>query len=204
MRSVTPFQRRRQGHPLRCRTTASSAGFSLLETLFALLVLGISVAVLAGSLITAMRADDNNQARNTGLYLANQLSEQIVGQYEAMGTPCASGSCGSFTDANGTTVDLNDNLASAPAGQPVPAPDFSTTAQSGYSETVWVGNNCSGAAQSGCQEYDVRWNIYTPSASYALGASSSSSVQLAHLICVAARPYGVVSVAPAEVYAAAP
>lgn len=171
--------------------------------MFALLVLGITIAVLAGTLIAAMHADSNNQIQNTALFLANQEADQIVAQYRAMSTPCAPGSCGSFTDISGATVNLNDNLNSAAAGEPIPAPSFSGAGASGYSATAWVGPNCTGSVQSGCQEYELRWNIYTPQVSYTLGGNTQSSAQAAHLICVAAEAVTGVASAPVEVYAAA-
>lgn len=187
----------------------TTAGFSLLETMFALFILCVSVALLAATMTTAIHADADNQSQNAGLFLANQEAQEIVAAFHALRTPCGASplrACGSFTDSHGATVDLSDT-----SPQMLDANgniDFSKAAASGYSEKVVIGGpQCSPSGAStvaGCQVYDLRWNITTPVlASLTVGASTASNVQMPHQITVAVRAEGG-NFAPVDVYAATP
>lgn len=189
---------------------SAAAGFSLLETMFALFILCVTVALLAATMTTAIHADADNQSQNAGLFLANQEAQEIVAAFHALRTPCGVSplnACGSFTDSHGATVDLSDNSPQIlDANGNI---DFSKAAESGYNETVVVGGSqCSQAGTNtvaGCQVYDIRWNITTPVlASLTVGSSTASNVQMPHQITVAVRAEGGGNFAPVDVYAATP
>lgn len=171
-------------------------GFTLLETIFALFVLCVAIAFLAGTMGTTIRADANTQAQNAGRFLANQEAEQIVRAYRAFRTPCginftSQSTCGTFTDQNGTTVNLADGGTTS----------FTGAAPTGYSETVILGGpGCTGGAitKAGCQEYQLRWSILTPTETI-----NGVVMQMPHQITVAARAAGGgMNFAPVSVYAA--
>lgn len=182
----------------------------MLETLFALLVLCVSVAVLAATMTTAIHADADNQVQNAGLFLANQEAEEIVTAFHALRTPCGASplsACTSFKDSYNATVDLSDNSPQILASDG--DIDFSQAAETGYSETVVVGGpNCPQtvpATLAGCQAYDIRWNINTPVlATLNVGVATASNVQMPHQITVGVRKLEDTTFAPVNVHAATP
>lgn len=168
----------RAGRPRR----PSAGGFTLLETIFALCVLCVGIAFLAGTMGSTIRADANTQVQNAGLFLANQEAEQIVRAFRDFRTPCgvtfvSQKPCGTFVDQRGTTVNLADGGSISFAGAGL----------AGYSELATIGGpNCgNGSGVAGCQEYELRWSIATP-----INTISGTQMQMPHLITVAARAAG--------------
>lgn len=175
---------------------ARGGGFTLLETIFALLVLCIGIAFLATTMGTTIRADANTQAQNSGLFLANQEAEQIVRAFRTFRTPCGTTftsqlPCGTFVDQLGTTVNLADGGTSS----------FSTSPLAGYNKTVTIGGpNCVGPSSTvaGCQKYELRWSIVTP-----VITLNGTQMQTPHQVTVAARAAGGgMQFAPVIIYAA--
>lgn len=174
---------------------ASAAGFTLLETIFALFILCVGIAFLAATMGSTIRADANTQAQNAGLFLANQEAEQIVGAFRTFRTPCgvtfvSQKPCGTFVDIRGTTVNLADGGSIS----------FASAGLTGYSEVVTIGGpNCgNGNGVAGCQEYELRWTIVTP-----INTVSGTQMQMPHQITVAARAAGGgMNFAPVKVYEA--
>lgn len=188
----------------------TTAGFSLLETMFALFILCVAVALLAATMTTAIHADADNQSQNAGLFLANQEAQEIVAAFHALRTPCGASplsACASFTDSHGVSVDLSDT--SPQILQLDGDINFSSAAVTGYDEKVVVGGSqCSQAGTNtvaGCQVYDIRWNITTPVlSSLTVGANTASNVQLPHQITVGVRAEGGGNFAPVNVHVATP
>lgn len=116
---------------------SSATGFTLVEMVFAVALLGIAVLGLSLSIPVAVQSNTRNRVDSEASTLVQQLLEQIVAQSLA---------ATSFVDANGNTVSL------AAGGSPLVSGkiDFGAAAVSGYNQT---GTGSSGAA------YDLRWNV---------------------------------------------
>lgn len=116
---------------------SSATGFTLVEMVFAVALLGIAVLGLSLSIPVAVQSNTRNRVDSEASTLVQRLLEQIVAQ------PLTATS---FVDANGNTVSL------AAGGSPLVNGkiDFGSAAVSGYNQT---GAGSSGAA------YDLRWNV---------------------------------------------
>ena len=115
----------------------AAKGFSLVEMVFAVSLLGVAVLGLSLCIPVAVQSNMRNRVDSEASTLVQRLVEQIEAQ--PLSAP-------SFVDANGNTVSL------APGGSPLVGGkvDFGSAAVNGYNQTE-VGS--SGAA------YELRWNI---------------------------------------------
>ena len=115
----------------------SAKGFSLVEMVFAVSLLGVAVMGLSLSIPVAVQSNRRNRVDSEASTLVQRLVEQIIAQ------PL---SATSFVDASGNTVSL------AAGGSPLASGkiNFGAAAVSGYNQT---GVGSSSAA------YDLRWNV---------------------------------------------
>ena len=133
----------------------------MIETMIAIIVLGIGVMSLATLVPYATRNDYRSRIDTTATFLAMQQLEKILAQ------PFTAAS---FTDDGGVTVNLTAG------GRPLVGGniDFSGTSPAGYSRTVTI--TSSGGRTVNATIYEIRWNI---------AQSSTTGVRT---IVIASRP----------------
>lgn len=130
------------------------AGFSLLEMLFATLILLVGLVGIAQLVPATILFDHKSRLNSTLLVLAQRELDQMLQQ--SLAVP-------SFLDADGNACNLGDPttpdtpvgnaLLTGPSGEPVI--DFSGTPLSGYNFQYTDPNDPSGVS------YDVRWTVIT-------------------------------------------
>jgi prepilin-type N-terminal cleavage/methylation domain-containing protein len=129
---------------------ARNAGFSLIEVMFALVVLAIGL--LGGMVVFATAAASNGKSRlNTaGNALVESTMERILAIPEsAIGNAAIT----AITDCKGVVFNVNTSLSSATVPASAPQIDFTQPPADGYSMLY---SACSG---SGSVPFDVRWRI---------------------------------------------
>ncbi len=164
------------------QSSTRRAGFSLLETMIAMVVLVLALLPLAETLTRTMSSNLHQTQREDAMYLSQQQAEQILQQLQQLKTPC-SGNCPSFTDINSKTVQTNDGGATLTSAGDI---DWATCNVTGYNEVA-------DGYQTGTP-FHVCWNITTTSGTNAV-----------HLITVATRLNDTSQAFyPAEVHVATP
>lgn len=121
------------------------AGLTMLEVLFAAVVMTIGFMGLIGLVATAIASNNRNKLDSTGTMLTQAVVEQINSTIVGTGTA-------SIADCNGTTW----NIATAVGGAALSGAniDFSqTTVPSNYSMDFAV------CPVGQANHYDVRWNV---------------------------------------------
>lgn len=161
-------------------------GFSLIETLCAIVVL--SIGMLGGAVMIMLAATTNNRNKldNGGTVLSQYIMEVVLGQ-TANGTGTVT-----IADCQGNNITIDVDGSAAPgSGAPLTANgsiDFSQGKVANYSATF---NSCKASGDP--IPYDVRWNI-TNIRSNGAGTGCTSGVVgcvvYTKQIAVAARPTG--------------
>lgn len=151
----------------RRKRKGSEAGISMIEVLFAGLVITIGSVGLMALIITAIGTNNRNKLDTNSTFAAQMVLEEIKSQISTGGAPAV-------TDCAGHTW----NVATAPGGALVDGGniDFSQNpAPTGYSMQFVL------CTADGVQSrYDVRWNVQTVTPS-------------SWLVTVGARPFGASS-----------
>ncbi len=131
------------------------AGFSLIEIMFAMAIVSVSVLGLMALTLTTMRSNMQDEMKSGAVRLASQIAEVILAQ-PMEGVPA--GTCGLATPVNQKTSQKTNTV---PVATTIPIP---TGVDTTYSST----NSCLGtnfsiypnpsqAAQRGTVDYTILW-----------------------------------------------
>ena len=172
----------------RMSRTKSQRGFSLIETVCAMLVLAVGMIGGAVMIMMAITTNNRNKLDNGGTVLAQYVMEQVLGQ-TAVGAGVVP-----ISDCQGNAFNINVSGTAAPGfGSPLTATrhiDFSVAQVAQYSM-----NYVSCRANGDPITYDVRWNVTNLSTNGAAVCTSGAAGCNVYVkqIAVAARPIGAAS-----------
>jgi len=140
----------KQQHPIRTRTTGQ-AGFSLIEVLVAMVVLGVGLLGSIGLICAAAASNSGSKLNTTAATLAESTLERLVAVPQGGGN----GPLTSLTDCQGNVFSMDTSLGGSPAppSGPITAIDFHQAPVPNYSMQYVM---CSGGQNL---TYDVRWRV---------------------------------------------
>lgn len=147
------------------RRSGRAAGFSLLETVIALVLLATVMISLGAGLSGSIRSASFSRATDQARLLATQQLDRLRAGFEANDP-----SLMTLTGTVGCDLNAQNEI------------DFSAAPVSGYQKSVTLSMGDSGDSAS----FDVRWNIQQISISGAMPPSSSDA---AYLITVGVKPH---------------
>ena len=140
-----------QRHPIRT-IAAGQPGFSLIEVMVAMAVLGIGLLGSIGMICAAAASNSGSKLNTTAATLAESTLERIVAVPQGAG---GIGALTSLTDCQGNVFTMDTSLGGSPAppAGPATAIDFRQPAVPNYSMQYVM---CSGGQNL---TYDVRWRV---------------------------------------------
>ena len=158
------------------RKSGGSEGFTLVETMIAIVILAVGVMSLATLIPYATRNDYRSRIDTTATFVAMRQLEQMLAQ------PYKVTSFTSEEDGNGNTVAINVSCGApgCAAGATVIGGliSFAGAAPAGYGRTYAIpASGVAGAPKINEGTYDVRWNV-------------SQNANGIRTILIAARPVG--------------
>jgi hypothetical protein len=132
--------------------SSSSAGFSLIEVIFAALIMTVGGMGAFGIIVAAMAANNRSVHDSTITMLTDAVIEQVNSTLVGSGTA-------NLSDCRGT----NFTIATAPGGAPLKGGlgsdiDFSATPPADYHMDFCVSSPCEALGKY-LASYDVRWHI---------------------------------------------
>lgn len=169
-------------HPIRTSTTSGQTGFSLIEVMLAMLVLGIGLLGSIGMICAAAASNSGSKLNTTAATLAESTLERIVAVPQSAG---GIGPLTTLTDCQGNFFNMATSVGGSPAppSGPVTAIDFRQAPVPNYSMQYVM---CSGAQNL---TYDVRWRVdLGPTPATGLVTVSVRSLNTAGPAAALARP----------------
>ena len=158
----------------------SQRGMSLVELMFAMVILAIGLGAITNLLAVAMTTDNRNSKDTSATLLAQMVIEQISAQH-----PNSNASI-SITDCAGNAWTIATAGGASPNGTGAALVTSSTsTAYGGIDQTQSYANiplnyamqyvDCGGAGNTGNPTtYDVRWNVMTVDTNYTRMVTASA------------------------------
>ncbi len=170
-----------QRHPIR-PSNASQTGFSLIEVMFAMVLLAVGLMGSIGMICVAAASNGGSKINTTAATLAQSTMERIVAIPQGS---AGNGALTSLTDCQGNIFSMDSSLGGSPltTSGAFAGIDFRQPPVPNYSMQYVM---CSGGQSTA---YDVRWRVDVgPTASTDLVTVSVRSTISAGAAAVLARP----------------